>query len=153
MTATQGAMLGVSATVLGVALAFLGHKAWKWMVGFYGLLLRGVRALEGIQAEWAYMRNLTGGTIGGQPGGEDINEARSAAANIPQRQAVPYPEALLDRFPSEPIPDATKEDTDMDLLGQTDRDLAALEVLEDMRKRGIEVEDSDTHHPGITAEV
>lgn len=155
MSAATGAMLGVSATVFFGLACYCGYKAWRWVVGFYNLLLRGVRAAEGIQAELGYMRSLTGGTLGEQQvgGDPDYGIPTLTPGPGPGRSNVlhPFPEPLMERFPQEP-PDAKVEKGDLDLLNQTDAELAAMEVLETMRARGIPVEDSDTEHPGITVE-
>lgn len=157
MSAIGGALLGAAATAAFAAGCYVGWKAWLWMVGWYSLILRGVRAAEGIQQELAYMRGLTGGTlpdmhVGGDP--EDAVGPQPVPAMTSRARGFhPFPEPIMDRFAVQPEPDATKEDTDMDLLAQDDRDLAAMEVLENLRQRGIEVEDSDTVHPGITVDA
>lgn len=156
MSATTGAMLGVSATLFFGLVCYCGYKAWRWVVGFYNLLLRGVKAAEGVQQELAFMRSLTGGTLGDQQVGGDPDYGIPAPSPGPGpgRANVlhPFPEPLMDRFPQEP-PEAKVEKGDLELLNQTDAELAAMEVLETMRARGIPVEDSEAEHPGIVAEA
>lgn len=151
-----GAACGILIAI-AVAVGFhVGRKAWRWAKGVFNTLLRGVRALEAVAQELAYIRNLSGGTIGEQQVGGDPEEARSQNAYVPQNRrsnTVPFPEPILDRFQQEPIPDATLADTDMDLLRQTDADLVDIEKLENMRQSGMEVEDSDVVHPGIVREA
>lgn len=154
MSATTGAMLGVSATLFFGLACYCGYKAWRWVVGFYSLLQRGVKAVEGLQAELAYVRGLTGGTLGEQQVGGDpdyTNPVPQNPAPLTRGTLHPFPEPLMERFMQEP-PDAVADKDDLELLNQTDAELAAMEVLETMRARGIPVEDSEAEHPGIVAE-
>jgi hypothetical protein len=150
-----GALTGAAGTLLLAGIGYAAYRAGGVALAFYRLMQRGVRAAEGIQGELAYMRSLTGGQLGEQQMGGDQDETHHANPQyVPTRAAepratIPFPPAFMDRFPQEPVPDATREDTDMELLNQTDADLVEIEKLEQMRQSGMEVEDSDAVHPGV----
>jgi hypothetical protein len=108
--------------------------------------------LDSIQKELAFMRSLSGvaypysGVTAAQP-------PAGQNAYIPQHPPA-YPEPFLDRFAKvKEEADAKMDDTDRDLLEQTPEQLAAAQVLEELRQRGIEVEDSDTVHPGVEVDA
>lgn len=106
------------------------------------------------------MRGMTQMTQAEQQAGEAANYTTETNQSLRGQQEAPasfnaFPTQVYDRFkmePPPPPPDAKVEDTDVDLLNQTDEDLTALERLERMRQDGMEVEDSDAKHDAVIVE-
>jgi hypothetical protein len=125
----------------------------KSLKGLDTVLKQDRETLVGIRQELGMMRQMTQAMTPNSgtetpwtpptptPGGE--------AAEAPATAAYPAP--VFDRFPV--VEDAKPEDTDPAGLTQTDADLVAMEQLEALRQRGIEVEDSDAEHEGVEADA
>jgi hypothetical protein len=115
--------------------------------------------LKGVSQDLALLRAITAPQMHVSGSDEQLEAyARSYAqqnttGDGPKMRPVSFPSPVYDRFQvAKPEPDATKEDTDIDLLHQTEEEMVTMEQIDNLRQRGIEVEDSDTVHPGVTAE-
>lgn len=103
--------------------------------------------LEGVWKELAFLRSMN------QPAGADPEAGVTQEQYQPMSSfsRAPYPGPVMERYAVVP-PDAKPEDTDKEGLNQTDDDLVDAERIENLRDRGIQVEDSDTIHPGVVAD-
>lgn len=178
MTPVQAAMMAASLTVvfllLFVIAAYCLWQAWKlfskisndlgkiavdlkeMQVEFKGTIV----VCRSINAELGYLRALM--TPGYQqaviePPTEDGGPATPPEPTLqrPEPNYPQYPLPVFERFPvvtPEPAPDAKMDDTDRNLLAQTDADLANAELVEDLRSRGIHIEDDSEQHPGVEVE-
>lgn len=151
--------LGMASMILVVIVAVVAvWKVWPLLVVFKDSIPRLEKAvakattvMDAIQRELAYMRSLTPQptpNFGGDPGSPAAGQEPTAPP-----QPTPFPAPVFDRFQvMREEPDATIQDTDSGGLTQTDEDLVRMEALENLRQKGMQVEDSDTEHEGIEVE-
>lgn len=137
----------VAATVkaLTTALAELA-KLRVAMVAMVKKLNEAVTVAGSLAAELAYLRQASTGTTEAVPSPNfGPQQVQRSAAN-----PIPFPTSPFERY--QVVEDAKVEDTDIDLLNQTDQELTELERVENLRKMGIEVADEDEPKPGVEVE-
>lgn len=159
-----GAIGAAAFLLVVVAVVVAVWKVWPLLVELTAALTKlsktataMVPGVNGINSELAHMREMAvQQQVGGTPAALSFEqESRAAeraegeAGKAPSRTT--FPDQVLDRFPI--VPDAKVEDTDMGGLTQTDAELVDIEKIEALRQQGIEVEDDDTPHEGVTAEA
>lgn len=166
MNGLEGMAIGVVATALAVAIYFGARKTWALatsmtvalgvvpeLVTSVKELLAGFKRMEAIAAEFSrelqYLRGVAAQTqVGGDP------------YSAPQQVAVPgetaefpgFPKPIWERFKQAPVVDATIEDTDVEVLSQTDEELAQIEHIETLRRQGMIINDEPGQEPGVVVE-
>ena len=160
-----GAVIAVLLIIAGKALMDL-HAAIKEAICSFNLMRSATedsvmatraatQANERVLREMVLVRQMT---IGGPAEGEQeayqtLSPQREASERVPLKY-TPFPDPMYDRFPVKPEePDASLDDTDRELLEQTDQQLSEAETLEALRARGVDVEPGDTLHRGIVVEA
>ena len=159
-------VLTVLATILiGVVVFFLvkGFRSlWTLLTNILAALLKTQIALResttrvyearlalvAVQGELAFMRSMT------QPSpnfGHEAPQPPLGHAGV-MPGPPPFPAPVWDRYaPS--APDATPEDTPMDLIEQDDRDVQEAQTLEYLRSKGIEPDEGDEPQPAVIDEA
>lgn len=132
-------------------LALIGYAVWRGylrvrhfyreFIGLAGIFHTLGPALNGIWAELAALRMLLTPPDAEQQTPPPYVPIRGAEQRGPI-QFPSIPRSFFDR-------DATMEDTPRELVEQTEEELAEQMHLEEMRERGMEVD--DTPHPGVVA--
>lgn len=154
MSNVASAFLGAFILAVVAGALWIAYRLW----GVLSQVLSAIKSLpelvgvlKTIASEMGYMRQFTA-----PPDPAGVTEFASEVRSASERKSttpVPYPTPLLHHFPTVPEPDATVDDTDRDMLTQTDAELANIEIVESLRDRGIQVEDDDTKHEGVQASV
>ena len=117
----------------------------------HGATLKLVEEANAIGLELQYMRTLATAQAS-QVQSVDGIPITTYTGSTPPGAIPQFPNPILDRFPSKPVPDAELGDTDDVSLTQTDEDMAQLEQIEKLRQQGIQVDEPDVEHPGLTVE-
>jgi hypothetical protein len=159
MTTVDALLIGVFSTLCGIGIFLAGRKVWQLLsilpslrdiiTKQYWATIDLVTSAKAIAAELQYMRSIATASQAAQepPPGFNPFEPPAQPGSIP-----PFPSPILDRFPRKPPPDAEVGDTDDVSLTQTDEDMAQLEIIEKLRSQGVQIDEPDVEHPGITVE-
>ena len=159
MTTTDAMLIGALVAAVAYAIGTIAWRTYKAARKFLRELMNTFResteAMKGLEREFAHVRYMTTGGMpqagpeaqGMQVGGDP------ASPLVAPRGTVSFPTPAYDRFQVVEEHDAETDDTSMEMLNQTDRDLAQIEHIENMRDRGIEVEPDDAVHPGVEVDA
>ena len=161
MTQIDALLIGFLSAIVIFAVVFAGRQVWGVLKTFpalqnslhmqYEATMQLVTAATAIGAELQYMRTLATAQASQVQSADGIPITTYTGSTPPG--AIPqFPNPILDRFPSKPVPDAEPGDTDDVSLTQTDEDMAQLEQIEKLRQQGIQVDEPDVEHPGLTVE-
>ncbi len=161
MTTVDALLIGMLSAFIVVAVVFTCWKAWQ-ALKVIPLLESALNKLATdmlvlsesakiIAQELAYMRTLATAQAS-QVQSADGVPITNYTGSTPQGAIPQFPSPVFDRFPSKPVPDAEPGDTDDVSLSQTDEDMAQLEQIEKLRQQGIQVDEPDVEHPGLTVE-
>ena len=160
MTTVDALLIGMLSAFIVVGAIIAGRKIWdalKVIPKLKATMDRQVAetviladAAKLIAMELQYMRTLA--TAQASQGQNAEVNVPGFGVNLPPTPIPSFPSPVLDRFPSKPVPDAEPGDTDDVSLSQTDEDMAQLEQIEKLRQQGIQVDEPDVEHPGLTVE-
>ena len=107
------------------------------------------KTIKAIYDELTYMRSMT------QPspnfGQTDTPQPPLGHAGV-MPGPPPFPSPVWDRY-APPAPDATLEDTPMELIEQDDKDMSEAQALEYLRSKGIEPDEGDEPQPAVIDEA
>lgn len=156
MTLTDAILATFVATlILAVAIYFIvrGVRAvWKMANAslnaqktLTAVAREAVQGLRSVQAELAYMRQMTQAVV-------QNSEQPSPAPPVGRAGTMPpaYPN-WNDFHPN--LPDAAPEDTDRRVLEQTEEDMLVAQGHEEMRARGVEPDIDDAPQPAVREDV
>jgi hypothetical protein len=163
MSGVEGLLIGIAATVIGCVLVFGIRKTWQVAETLSASLKAIPELVKAIRQLIAGFQRMT--TIA-ETFSQELQYLRGVAAqqspNFGVEQQVPmgipgapptvppFPSMPIDRFRA--VPDAEVEDTDMEVLKQTDAELVEIERLENLRQQGIVTEDFTETEPGVTVQ-
>ena len=160
MTTVDALLIGMLSAFIVVGAIIAGRKIWdalKVIPKLKATMDRQVAetviladAAKLIAMELQYMRTLA--TAQASQGQNAEVNVPGFGVNLPPTPIPSFPSPVFDRFPSKPVPDAELGDTDDVSLTQTDEDMAQLEQIEKLRQQGIQVDEPDVEHPGLTVE-
>ena len=160
MTTLDAILIGAFLGLAGMGVFLASRAAWgilKTIPDFreslkaqHGATLKLVEEANAIGLELQYMRTLA--TAQASQGQNAEVNVPGFGVNLPPTPIPSFPSPVFDRFPSKPVPDAELGDTDDVSLTQTDEDMAQLEQIEKLRQQGIQVDEPDVEHPGLTVE-
>ena len=140
-------------TIAYGAVSVIG-KAWRIACSLEESLREATKVAKMLQNDISFLRAFatpqttpeSEDGADGQPGSTGAPAGRGTRNIIPQ-----FPMQDFSRFPAqEEVPDASPEDSVV--LSDTDEKMAELEQVEDMRDRGMEVEDDVNPPKGIEVE-
>lgn len=161
MTTLDAILIGAFLGLAGLGVFLASRAAWgilKTIPDFreslkaqHGATLKLVAEANAIVLELQYMRTLANAQAG-QVQSADVAPITGYAGSTPPGAIPQFPSPIFDRFPSKPVEDAKMEDTDDVSLTQNDEDMAQLEQIEKLRQQGIQVDEPDVEHPGLTVE-
>jgi hypothetical protein len=160
MTTIDALLIGFLSALVLAGVIFAGRSVWGILKTFpalqnslhmqYEATIQLVTAATAIGAELQYMRTLANAQAG-QGQTADGVPITGYTGSTPVAIS-PFPSPIFDRFPTKPVPDAELGDTDDVSLSQTDEDMAQLEAIEKLRAQGIQIDEPDVVHPGVTVE-
>jgi hypothetical protein len=148
----------VAGTVVVLAVIKWMIRVWKFLHGFVedvrnltSAANAAVGVMVDVRNELAYQRQLV--TAANPQLAEQMQQGTPPP--IGQASVIPgeFPKRPWESYPPAPVPDATKEDTDMSLIEQNDEDLMVAQDREEKIAKGIEPDDDYGPRPAVREEA